>query len=255
MRRSLALFAVALCATTALANVVFSETFDYADDFALNAVWNAGSSNPDYYLDPSFGNLDPSYAMPSPSANFQGRLAYNLGGDYNGTDANPLVFSFDLYLDDAGAGLAFWNGARHYVELRGYSGDAYGSGDLENLLAMGVYNNSNDAFDGTYYQGRVTFGSNWNTLDEEPGAMQRTIGWHTMEIMVTSSEVRFSIDGVLQEIEARPNNFGFDTIVLGSDLTANGHQAWVDNISLAIIPEPASLALLVIGGLALVRRR
>ncbi len=255
MRKVLALSVVALFATTTLANVIImGDSFDYPDDAALNAVWNAASSNPDYHLDTLFGNPEPSYAMPSPGANFQGRLARNLGGDYNGTDAQPLHLCFDFYLDDAGAD-TFWNGARHYVELRGYSGDAYGSGDLENLLAIGVYNNSGDAFDGSYYQGRVTFGTNWNTLDEEPGAVQRSVGWHRMLIEVTSSEVRFYVDNVLQEVEPRPNNFGFDTVVLGSDLTANGHQAWIDNVVVSIVPEPASLALLVLGGLALLRRR
>ena len=255
MRRFLVTGLMLACAATVSAQVILDEPFDYASNDALNAAWSAsGSSNPDYALDLSFGNPEPSYGLAAPGANYQGRLARNLGGDFDGTDAEPLVLSYDFYLHDDGAPVS-WNGARHYVELRGYSGDAYGSGDLENLLAVGVTNTSDDPFDTTFYQGRVTFGSNWSTLDEEPGALNRDVGWHNMAIEVTSSEVRFSIDGVLAEVEARPNAFGFDCVVLGSDLTANNHDAWADNVGVVIIPEPGALCLLVLGGLAVIRRR
>lgn len=253
MRKLFALGVVALVVSAASASIL-DEPFNYADNAALNAVWNAGSSNPDYHLDTTFGNPEPSYAMPSPAGNYQGRLARNLGGGFDGTDANPLVMSYDFYLADAGEG-TFWNGARHYVELRGYEGDAYGSGGLNNLIAMGVNNGSDDAYSELFYQGRVTYGSNWNTLDEEATAVGRAIGWHNMEIMITTSEVRFSVDGFLCEIEARPNGFTFDSVVLGADLTAAGHDAWVDNLLVDIVPEPASLTLLALGGLALIRRR
>ncbi len=253
------LLAVALlaCGTSTFAVTVLSETFDYVDDAALDAVWNASSDNPDYSLDTSFGNPQPSYAMPSPAGSFQGRLARNLpGGSIQATDANPVKLCFDFYLDTAGLA-ASWNGARHYIELRGYENGAFGQGGLQNLLAMGVYNSSDDDFDTTFYQGRVVFGSNWNTLDEETGAANRDVGWHTMQIAVNSSEVRFSVDGVLAEVEARPNNFEFDSVVLGSDLTANDHGSWVDNLSVKVAPEPSTLLLLAVGGLVAIglRRR
>lgn len=233
--------------------VVLNETFDYADNAALNAVWNASGSNPDYTLDTNFGNPDPSYMLTAPGANFQGRLAMNLGA-IDGTDANPLRMSMDMYLADGGES-TFWNGARHYIELRGYEFDAFGAGGLENLVALGVFNNADDGFDGSYYSGRVVFGSNWNSLDEEPGAAQRSNGWVNLAVEIDSSNVSFFVDGVLAEVEARPNAFNFDSIVLGSDLTAAGWNAWVDNVTVEIVPEPASLSLLALGGLALLRRR
>ena len=235
MRSLLALAPVLLLAATAAGQtvVLLDEPFNYASDAELEAVWDAsGTSNPYYYLDVEIGNPDPSYAMPSPEASFQGRLARNLGSDYNPTDEHPLVLSFDFYLPEGGSG-TWWSGARHYVELRGYSGDVYGSGDLQNLLAIGLYNNSGDEFHTEYYQGRVANGVSWITLDEEGSAPFRSPGWHRMEIWVWGALIEFWIDDQLCEIEARPSlpdPFGFDCVVLGSDLTANWHDSWVDNV-------------------------
>jgi hypothetical protein len=162
--------------------------------------------------------------------------------------------SFDMYLTDAGA-TSLWNGARHFVELRGYAGDAFNSGALENLLAMGVFNSSADTHSNTFYQGRVTFGSDWSTLNEEPGVVGRGTGWHRMTISVGSTQVRFLVDGILAEVENRPNAFGFDNVVLGSGLTAGGHGSWIDNLRVEVVPEPMSGLLLILGGVALLRRR
>jgi hypothetical protein len=244
----------------ASAQVILTEAFDYPDNASLNAVWSANPAGPQlsYSLDTAFGNPAASYNMPNPAANNTGsRLARNLGGNFNGTDANPLEMSFDLYLTDAGL-TTLWNGARHFVELRGYAGDAFNVGGLENLLAMGVFN-SNGAADGAhsnvFYQGRVTFGSDWNTLNEEVGAVGRATGWHRMTISVGSTQVRFSVDGILAEVENRPNALGFDNVVLGSGLTAGGHGSWIDNLRVEVIPEPMTALLLALGGVVLLRRR
>jgi hypothetical protein len=244
-------------ASSAFAQVLIDEAFDYPDNASLNAIWNANVAGPQpsYSLDTAFGNPAASYNMPNPAANGTGsRLARNLGGNFNGTDANPLEMSFDMYLTDAGA-TSLWNGARHFVELRGYAGDAFNSGALENLLAMGVFNSSADTHSNTFYQGRVTFGSDWSTLNEEPGVVGRGTGWHRMTISVGSTQVRFLVDGILAEVENRPNAFGFDNVVLGSGLTAGGHGSWIDNLRVEVVPEPMSGLLLILGGVALLRRR
>ena len=115
------------------------------------------------------------------------------------------------------------------MDLRGYSGTAYGAGTLENVLAIGVNNNSSDTFASNRYQGRVVNGTEWQTLDEG-SAPCRAGGWHQLKIQITGTQVLFYVDGILSETEARPNNFGFDWVVLGSDLTAAGFQAAVDNV-------------------------
>ena len=48
--------------------------------------------------------------------------------------------------------------------------------------------------------------------------------------MVATSQVRFYVDNVLSETQTRPNALGFDCVVIGSDLTAKGNMAAVDNL-------------------------
>ena len=203
------------------------ESFDgYANQAAFEAVW-FDTLNSAYYLDTAGGNPGGAVIMPSPSANSLGKYYRNLGGDFNGTDAAPLTFQFDFWLDAAGA--PGWSGTRHFAEIRGYAGNVYGSGSLENALSIGVYNSSADTFSTTKYQGRVLNGVGWQTLDEG-SAPARAGGWHQMKIVITTGQALFYVDGILSETEARPNSYGFDCVVIGSDLTANGFVARVDNL-------------------------
>jgi hypothetical protein len=244
----------------AQASIFLSETFDYTSQAALAAVWNAsGGDNTTYHFDTGVGNPIPSYKMPSPAANFSGtqlRLGRNIGV-VNGTDTNPLHLTFDLLLD-SGGDLQNWSGARDIVELRGYENGAFNDGALTSLVAAGVFNTSFDTFDTQYYQGRARFGSpnDWITLDSEPGAKKRSTGWHTLDIEIRSSDVRFSIDGVLAEVAPRQNNLPFDSVLLGSGLTANGRSAWIDNIRVAdsdtgVVPEATSVLIWGLLGLTL----
>ena len=226
------------------------ETFEaYADQAAFELTWpDTGES--EYYLDTGSGNPGQSLALPSVSTNGLGRYYRNLGTDLAVTGDELLILSFDFWLDVEGE-VTDWSGARHYPELRGYSGDVCFAGDLENLLAIGVYNATTppDVFDTTKYQGRVANGVSWQTLDEG-SAPDRMSGWHRLDIEVTASEVRFLVDGILSETESRPNSLGFDSVVLGSDLTANGHDAALDNVRVRLfhdcntnkVPDGADIA-------------
>ena len=213
-----------------------SEPFEsYADQAAFEGSWSDTGAS-EYTLDAAAGNPGKSLLMPSPSANTLGRYYRNLGGDYNGSDSEPLTFQFDFWLDLAGA--PNWAGARHYCELRGYSGGSYGAGTLQNLIAIGVYNLSADTWSTTRYQGRVMGGTEWQTLDEA-GAPSRQGGWHKLRAEIATTQIRFYVDGVLSETEARPDQNPFNCVVLGSDLTANGFVARVDNIEvLAYVAPP-----------------
>jgi hypothetical protein len=236
------------------AGILLDEPFNYANNAALNSAWNGFTSNPTYTLDTTFGNGEPSYKMPSPAVNSQGRLAYNLGGDYDGSDAQPLEFSFDIYLPTEGAS-TLWNGSRHFLEMRGYSGNAYGSGGLQSIVAIGLNNGSTDAFSNSYFQGRVWLPGDWYTLNAAAGSPGRSIGWHTLMAQIKTSTVDFYVDGAFVETIARPaTSYGFDCVVLGSDLTAGGNTVWVDNVLVEKIPEPATMVLLGLGGL-LIRKR
>jgi hypothetical protein len=177
-------------------------------------------------------------------------------GVVNGTEANPLHLTFDFLLDNAGSGTS-WLDARHYIELRGYENGSLNNGALQTIVAAGVNNNSKDTFDGDYYQGRVELGANqWYTLDAESSAPTRSAGWHKFDVEIRGSDIRFSIDGILSEVVARPNQFAFDSILLGSGLTAGGYTAWVDNLRVAdsvtgVVPEATSILIWSLLGLTL----
>ncbi len=260
MKRILALCAGFACAATAFGALPLIEDFgSYADAAAFNAAWNASGPSPTYTWDANFGNPNPGYNMPAPTASVI-RHGRNLGVNYIPTDAAPLRMSFDFYLDPAGQATN-WNGARHYVELRGYAGDALNVGALESLVAIGAFNTSGDSFSTTRYQGRglglsPAPGNGWVTLDQEAGAPTRQAGWVNLAVEIGDTAMRFFVNNALVETTARPGaTFGFDSIVLGSGLTAAGHNSGIDNLRVEIVPEPASLSLLALGALAALRRR
>jgi len=247
---------------SANAQVILSDDFDsYADQAAFSSVWSSTAATL-YTLDTTFGNGGQSVKLPSPASGTTGRYYRNLGGSYDGTDANPLVMSFDFYLESLGS-TSNWAGARMYMEIRSHTGGAYNTGSLQQLLAIGVFNTSNDTFSTSRYQGRVEFSStNWNTLDQDDGNPAndplRSAGWHNMAVEVMSTTVNFYVDGVLAESEPRGNLGLFDSVILGSGLsdgTAPQETFWVDNFRVEIVPEPASLLILGAPLLALARRK
>jgi hypothetical protein len=145
--------------------ILFDDFNSYADQAAFDGAWGSTAATL-YALDTSFGNGGQSVKLPSPATGTTGRYFRNLGGSYDGTDTNPLIMSFDFYLDTVGVP-SNWAGARMYMEMRSYAGGSFNSGALQQLLAVGVFNTSDDTFSGSRYQGRVAFSStNWNTLDQ-----------------------------------------------------------------------------------------
>ncbi len=205
----------------------------YADQAAFEAVWH-DTNNSTYYFDAASGNPAGCLILPSPAANYQGRYHRNIGFEADGTDANPLTLTFDFWLDPAVS--PGWGGARHFVEMRAYAGAGYADGALQGGVVIGLNNSSSDAFSTLRYQARVINGSNWLTLDEEAGAPNRSSGWHTMKIEVTTGQVKFYVDEILCEIEARHGTYTFDCLILGSDLTAGGWTVRIDNVHLTYAP-------------------
>lgn len=254
MRTFLSVCAVFVAASSAPATVILNEAFNYPDQASMNAAWNAAATNVAYTLDTATGSPAGSFKLASPAANYQGKVVRNLGGDYTGTDGQPLVFSVDIYLDPAGLA-ALWNGARQYVELRGYTAAHYnGTTGLQDIIGLGLNNSSSDTFSNKWYQFRNYQSSAWYCLDGTT-VPQRSAAWHTLKAVITTSQVNVYVDDVLAEAQTRATNYSFDSVMLGSDLTSGGQNLWIDNLKVEVLPEPATIVLLALGGLPLLRRR
>ncbi len=211
-------------------HILFEDFENYADQAGFEQVWT-DTLNSSYLLTPGIGNFGQALRMPSPAANSLGRYHRNLGGRYTGTDLKPLVLAYDLYLNPSGAA-ANWNNARHFCELRGYAGGSFNNGALQTLVAIGLYNAveaPGETYNNYEYQGRV-LGPGWYSLDQNP-AVVRQAGWHRIKAELTLTKVRFYVDNQLAETVERPDALGFDTVVLGSDLTAGGHEVVIDNVA------------------------
>ena len=250
-------FGFQAAAVIAAPGVILNDDFEsYADQAAFASAWIEDGSSP-YYLDNTRGhNSAQSVKLESASGGggVTDRWFRDLGSTYNGTDAEPLVFSYDLYLNESG-GSTMWDYAFNSCDIRSYSGGGYKQGDLQDLVSIGV----SWYTDQTRYQGRNIIAGQYDSplgyvaLDAST-APQRSSGWHEMKVVITSSKITYMVDGAIGKELPKSLSQGINCVVLGSGVISD-HVMWVDNLKVEIVPEPASLSMLALGAVALIRRR
>ena len=183
---------------------------------------------------------------PGPDANSVQRMYQNFGAEFAPSDAQPITFSIMIQLS---ADDDWWT--REYVELRAYSGDGYADGDLEQLIAMGCTSSGAST---DVYNDRVLYGGEgWANF-----ALPKTTKWVRLTAVIKLNTIDFYTKTpqdpapVFDHTSTMSEGVTFDCVVVGSGLSTRT-DVWFDNIR--VTPEPASLVLLAMGGLVLVRRR
>ncbi|MEM8783715.1 MAG: PEP-CTERM sorting domain-containing protein [Planctomycetota bacterium] len=245
--------ASALSMGSAGATVIVDEDFEsYADTAALGGVWALSDGT----LDTALGNPGNSLSHPGTSGSFSGGNTNSLSfAEVAPTGTDFLAFSVDIYDDGTSSNKRTTAGLRR-------------ASPAGNLLELGMYNAP------SHYAYRVIlFGSgdpSWaafeNLVDDAGEPIENTPveGWHTFlaEISETSIELTLDLNGdgninATASVPISPVDLGFDIVRLGgpSDLSSAGGGANFDNVSLTLVPEPATAALLGLGGLAMLRRR
>ncbi len=238
MRRLLALGFVLVFASTASAGVAWFDDFDsYADQAAFDAAYTQLYPAVPLLLDQSMGYSDGQSVNPlGPNSNYERRAYQNFGMEMAGTDEDPLVFEFMMHMNDA---TDWWT--REYIEIRGYAGEGYGDGDLEELIALGC---NSSGVDTNLYNARILTGDNWvNTLTP------KVVDWVKLTAKIMTDTVEVYVNDNLDYSGPRAPGITFDCVVLGSGLSSR-----VD-VHFDGVPEPAALSLLLLGGLLAARRR
>lgn len=158
---------------------------------------------------------------------------------YEVTGANYLVWAFD-FEDTVG----------NTADPRQYGQLLAGSAGLTELIAMGEYNAAANQ-DSNKYQARVAFGGpGWFNLTTD-----RSVGWHRLEARIYAGYVDFYVDGLPDTLGVTHAGGDWYNARIGSGLSTAGGAASYDNYLLEVVPEPGSLFLLALGGLAVLRRR
>ncbi len=155
----------------------------------------------------------------------------NLEEGYHGTDSEPLVLEFWMY--DSEPSLT---NARHFISLAAWEGNEWGSGELENLVAMGIYNTPHESAD--YYKIRtVEGGSDWAGT-----TIPRSAGWRNMKVRILSEEVEYYVDEELAYTDDyEPPANGWNSIRLGSGLTSTDEfEVYYDDIKVYTEAAPDS---------------
>ncbi len=245
------LIAVALMMAFApMAMADYTDNFEsYADATAMNAV---GAWGDDGITSPATLETD--------TVGSYGQYMFHPGGTTSihvmdpmvATATQAIVWEFDM-LDDGAGNKRVCGGLR----------DNGGGSFLNGILEHGTYNQ----WSGSSYGVRAVWIYGGPSWVEYPG-LSAEAGWHHFKAVLTDTTATFTID--LQSDGTIDGELFFEDLTGASALNWNaarfggpsnassaGGGVGFDNLSLTTvaIPEPASLALLAFGGLALIRRR
>jgi hypothetical protein len=266
--------------SVAPAAVIMSDNFDsYATQAAFEAVWiPIGTAAPtsailstEQFV--SAGNSIKLESSPTITGQYRNRRSFSETALAIGS---PIEFSIDFYDSSPTT-----SPQRNYVNLQ----DTTAPTGTNQLISLGLNNNQTAANSGgNYYMARILGYTVPTTADPDGGATEsvggagayfklndfgvglRSLGWHNLKVIIStddglSADYEFYVDGLLAE---RVSNIGtsasirsYDNITLGSGFTNGGVAAYVDNVRLETVPEPAAFATILggLGCLALRRRR
>ncbi|HEX8521127.1 MAG TPA: hypothetical protein VF669_02650, partial [Tepidisphaeraceae bacterium] len=242
------------CASAAYASYSFSDGFEgYSNQTNFDASWTK-DGDPAYYFDPTFGR-DSSHSVRmvgNSGAGGTNRYYRDLNRPLVAADNAPIRFSFDLYLQSGGSDPS-WYYANHLADMRSYTGGSYNVGSVRAVVGMGVTppgGSIADTYNEHYFQGRLlTSGvaGQYYTLDA-PGAVGRSVGWHTLSAEVGATYTNFYVDSKLAESVKRGVTAPISSMVIGAGLPGNGHTMWLDNIKVEQQEPPSTVPSHIIGG-------
>lgn len=243
---SLTAAALTFPASSTLAGTI---TFDPADGYALGSSlvvspdW-AGSGTL-FFIESLGGGNGAAQSNAAPQGAFSNNRftpdAAFLGAPDTNTAGNLYDFSFELRNDAAGSLDGF--GLAHRIRIGGTDGAP--------MLSFEVFDNGRLQHGGTN-----VLNINSASLDIDDLGSR----FITLEgvIDIDAGTYDLTVDGVTQgtfSLLNTPSSFGQVTLQRHTTASDPVRQISIDNLSLALVPEPASMSLVGAGLLALARRR
>jgi hypothetical protein len=237
MKRLLVAGVMLAFAPVALADIY--DNFDaYASQAEFDAVYGAGGMT----LDQAKGYSD-GQSM-SNASRLHNWVDLDPGpAGYWASDDDPLTLSVMVDVDV----LHWWT--RSWILI--YSYDALD--ELQDAVGVGFTSSLDQSKyhcrGGSYVWHDITDGSGDPVFD-------RNTEWRELKAVLKSTTIDFYVDGVLGITTAKPEGILYTDLVLGTSYSSQ-EDVWFDDLSLTgtWVPEPATLSMLAVGGLALVRRR
>ena len=278
-----AAIAVGAVGSAADGAVLLSDNFDsYANQAAFEAVWTpigtastphtaSGILSTTQASSPTKSVEAAANAVAGTSGPYRNRRSFTESGTVTATD--QIVWSFDFY-DTVPAGAP----QRNFSNLQ----DTTAPSLTNQLISMGTNNTIAASGDGgNFFMARIlgysppavdpdggpgnedNASGNFFKLNDTGAGLRGTVaGWRNLKVVLSTdganaTDFKFYVDNILVETV---NDVGttlrsYDNIAIGSGLGNGNVAAFYDNMQLDFVPEPSSLALIALGGLALVRRR